>query len=354
MQKTTFRHRLFRYSGLERFFRDPITHKPRPHSLKRIFNLILVFLSRMLKFSYVFGYPYNIIIEPTNVCTLNCPMCPSGNRMMKRRRGMMRFDDFKRIIDEMGDYLYQVGLMNYGESLLNPELYDMIRYAKRKNITTILSTNALFLNEENSLKVLKSGLDFLSISLDGASQDTYVKYRIKGDFPKVVENIDYLVKKKNNLKSSLFVDIGFLVTRFNQKEIEKAKDLAVKLGVDNFSLVKFAFPDYKTVSKEKVLEFLPEDPFLSRYKIVDGKLELQKKSREKTPCIWVWDRAVINWDGSLCPCCVDYDCRYYLGNYFDQGLKKIWNSKKYRDLRKKILKDRDKIEICYNCSASMD
>ncbi len=353
MRKTTFRHRLLRYSGFERFFRDPITHKQRPHTLKRVFNLISVFLSRKLKFTFVFGYPYNLIIEPTNICTLNCPMCPAGNAMMKRKRGMMKFKDFKRIIDEMGSYLYQIGLMNYGESLLNPELFNMIRYAERNNITTVLSTNALFLDKDNAFKLLKSGLNFLSISLDGASQDTYVKYRIKGDFQKVVENIDYLIKKRGQLKSPLFIDIGFLVTKFNEKEIEKAKDLAVKLGVDNFSLVKLAFPEYREVSKETFMDFVPENPFHSRYKIVNGELELKEKPKKKTPCIWAWDRAVVNWDGSLCPCCVDYDCKYYLGNYFDQGLKKIWNSKKYRELRKKILKDRNKIEICYNCSASM-
>jgi len=354
MRKTTFRHRLLRYSVIERFFRDPVTHKPRPHTLKRIFNLILVFLSRKFKLSFVFGYPYNLIIEPTNICTLNCPMCPSGNSMMKRKRGMMKFNDFKKIIDEMGGYLYQIGLMNYGESLLNPELYRMIKYAKTKNITCVLSTNALFLNEDCSLKLLRSGLDFLSVSLDGASQETYVKYRVKGDFQKVLENIGYLVKKRNQLKSFLFIDIGFLVTRFNENEIEKARNLAAKLGVDNFSLVKFAFPDYRSIKKEVFLNFLPENSSYSRYKIVNGKLELKEKPEKKTPCIWAWDRAVINWDGSLCPCCVDYDCKYYIGNYFDQGLKKIWNSEKYRELRKKILKDKDKIEICYNCSASME
>ena len=354
MRKTTFRSRLKRYNILQRFFRDPITKKIRRHTLKRIFNLFLVFLSRRIKSPYVLGYPYNIIIEPTNICTLSCPLCPSGNQMMKRKRGMMKYEDFKKIIDQTGDFLYQIGLMNYGESLLNPQLFQMIEYANKHNISTILSTNAQFLNQENAKKLVHSGLDLLSISLDGASPQTYVQYRVKGDFEKTLENIRYLVEKRNEWKSDLFIDLGFLVMKHNEKEIDKAKKLALDLGVDNFSLVKLSLIDYREIPLDEALKFLPEQEIYSRYKIVRGKLELNRKEKKNNTCIWAWDRMVINWDGSVCPCCVDYDCQYYMGNFFETGWKKIWNNERYINLRKQILKNKNKLRVCSNCSASIE
>ena len=106
-------------------------------TFKRFFNLsLLVFQERVLKNSRVVGYPYLVYIDPINICTLKCPLCPTGQNSKARSRGKMSFDNFKKIIDEIGDYLYFVGLYNWGEPFLNKDIFKMIKYSKSKKIKT--------------------------------------------------------------------------------------------------------------------------------------------------------------------------------------------------------------------------
>ena len=82
----------------------------------RLFNLASIYtsmyLSRLTGRQIVWGYPPVLMIEPTNICNLKCPMCPSGNGEMKRALGQLDLPGFKRVIDEIGDRLLQVQLWN--------------------------------------------------------------------------------------------------------------------------------------------------------------------------------------------------------------------------------------------------
>ena len=96
----------------------------------------------------------------------------------------MQFSLFKKIIDETKDYVELVDLDLYGESMLNPDIYKMIKYAKTNGLNTLLNTNATLLNKENSRKLIHSGLDILIISFDGTSKETYELIRREGNFIK--------------------------------------------------------------------------------------------------------------------------------------------------------------------------
>ena len=79
---------------------------------------------------YVLGYPYWLTIDPTNFCTLKCPFCPTGQGRNSRTRAMLSLDNFKKIIDELGPYLIHIDFCNWGEPLLNKQIYDNILRAK--------------------------------------------------------------------------------------------------------------------------------------------------------------------------------------------------------------------------------
>ena len=78
----------------------------------------------------------------------------------------------------MGAYLYRVDLHNWGEPLLNDEIYRMISYARASNIEVHVSSNLNVINKVKAEKLVESGLDVLIVSLDGACQETYMQYRI--------------------------------------------------------------------------------------------------------------------------------------------------------------------------------
>ncbi|RLC40661.1 MAG: hypothetical protein DRH51_02375 [Candidatus Coatesbacteria bacterium] len=350
----TVRGRHHRYSSIERLIRDPITHLPRRHTLPRLLNLISVQVSRLLKLPRVIGYPYNILIEPTNACNLKCPLCPTGAGLMTRKVGFMDFDNYKALIDEMAPFLYTITLANLGEPLLHPRIFDMAEYASNRNIAVYLSTNAHFIKREDILRLVTSGFEKIDISIDGASEQTYQIFRRGGDFHRVIKTIELLSKERNKRRRKTpFLNFNFIVMRHNEHEIENAQKLATKLGMDNLQLIAVSIPHYRKMSKEEALKYLPTNPEYNRFKI--GRLgpELREKRKEGEACIWAFTRSVVNWDGTVSPCCIDYDCTHQFGNAFDEGLKVIWKNNKYVSFRKKLLNEINLIPVCSDCSATI-
>ena len=148
---------------------------------KRFINAILVYtsygLSLIFRKPILWGFPPVVMIEPTNICNLKCPLCPSGNGTLKRARGYMDLETFKKIIDEIKDKSFMVVLWNQGESFLNKDFLEMIRYASQNKLFTLVSTNANI--DFDAEQIVKTGLDSMIVSLDGATQETYNKYRVK-------------------------------------------------------------------------------------------------------------------------------------------------------------------------------
>jgi radical SAM protein with 4Fe4S-binding SPASM domain len=90
--------------------------------------------------------------------------------------------------------------------------------------------------------------------------------------------------------------------------------------------------------------WIPESPKYSAFDLV------KKEKKKLTSCKQLWVTAVVNWDGSVLPCCAVYGERYAFGNIFKEPFTKIWNNQKYQMARKEV---RNKIEesptICHSC-----
>ena len=112
----------------------------------------------------------HIFIEPCfNICNLECPYCPVGQRLKLRgmQQGMMSLDRFKRIWKKsFTNYRGHVGLYNWGEPFLNPELPAMVRYARTHSAARlVLNSNFSFQCDDRILEILEClGRDFIIIS----------------------------------------------------------------------------------------------------------------------------------------------------------------------------------------------
>lgn len=334
-------------------YRDPYTMAKRHHTLRRLLNLIIIEIQKRLRNSYIFGYPRYLVIEATNYCNLKCPLCPTGQGVKSRAKGKMSLENFKKIIDRLGPYLYSIRLENWGEPLLNEAVYDMISYAHKKKINTSFNTNLTFLDPSDAERLVLSGLNHIKISLDGASTETYSQYRIGGDFERVVGNIKTLVQKKKDLnRRHPFIELQFIVMKHNEQEMDKMRALSKSLGVDSL-LIENMRPDMReelfssdTLSIEKYRKWLPKN---EEYSLFDYKGMTRKQ--KKRFCNYLWTTAVINWDGSVVPCCSVYDEKYDFGNIFAEDFARIWNGPKYRASRAMIRqKKKSKIDtVCINC-----
>ena len=330
-------------------FRENLVLFTKSFKFTRFINSIKIYISYFISLttrkSIFFGFPPVVMIEPTNICNLKCPLCPTGNGTLKRQKGYMDFSVFEKIIDEIKDRAFMVVLWNQGEPFLNKDFLKMIKYASDNGLFTLTSSNLNIMPDAEDLT--NSVLDSIIVSLDGIKQETYNKYRINGELPKVIENTQKIVKAKKKLKrKNPLIRWQFLVMKHNENEIEEIKKLAKELEVDSLEL--------KTVqiySKDDIKNFLPLNPRYRRYKIRNENFEL--KFGIKNRCRRIWTNAVINWDGEVAICCFDKDVEHKIGNIKDSTLSEIWKNEKIRKIRNQILKNRKSIAICRNCGESV-
>lgn len=316
-------------------------------SFKKIFNLVKIYigyyLSAFFKNPIVWGYPFSLTTEPTNLCNLACPECPTGNKTSNIPKGKMPFDIYKDLIDDLKPYVIYQMLYFQGEPFLNPEIYKMIKYSESKNIYTTLSTNGHFINKENAREIIKSGLKEIIISLDGATQEVYEKYRVGGNLNKVLNGIKNLVESKKEFNSKhLKIKVQFLVFKHNEHQINEVKKLCKTLYVDKL--------DIKTaqIYNAKNVNLSPSNNKYSRYKNLNGELIIKNKLKNK--CFRIWSTMVITWQGKVIPCCFDKNNHHIIGNLIGRNTLLLWKSKKFNDFRNMLLKSRKEINICRNCT----
>ncbi len=303
-------------------------------------NFVITEIHYKLKSEYLHSYPIAITIEPGNICNLSCPLCPTGQKDSSANHGFMDFDNFKNIIDEIGKYLLLIRLYNWGEPTLNRDLTKMIKYATKRGIDVKISTNlSMNLSDREIESIINSNLKKIYISANGASSDSYLKYHIGGDFDKVINNIKLLIKKKKEFKNSYTELIWlFHVSSHNEHEIEKAKEMAKELGI------RLKINKMRTDMGKEVFEtaedainrdskWLPKN---SEYRMFDVD---KKTTTKQFVCNLLWKETVLNWDGSIMPCCFIYSEKFAYGNIKGKTFKEIWNNAYYLEARKALASD---------------
>ena len=286
-----------------------------------------------------------ISVEPTTACNLRCPECPSGLRAFSRETGNLKADFFREMIDQMASRLIYLIFYFQGEPYINPAFLDMVKYANAKGLYTVTSTNGHFLDIENCRKTIASGLDRIIISVDGTTQEVYENYRKEGKLEVVLQGARNLIKCRKEAQSSTpHIIFQFLVTQPNEHQIPELYKMAEAIGVDEVKLKTAQIYDYKNGN-----DLIPTIEKYSRYKQVsDGKFVLKNELLDH--CWKLWHACVITWDGIVVPCCFDKDATHKLGDLKQSNFYDIWQGEAYERFRSKLLKGRDQIDICQNCT----
>lgn len=318
-------------------------------TIRRLWNVSKVlssyFITKWTRRPIQWGMPFTISLEPTTACNLRCPECPSGLRAFTRPTGNLKEDFFRKTIDELHRDLMYLIFYFQGEPYINPNFLDMVKYAHDKGIYTITSTNGHFLNDKNAQKTIESGLDRLIISVDGTTQETYESYRKEGKLENVLQGARNIVHWKKEMKSQTpHIIFQFLVVKPNEHQIADVYKLAEEIGIDEVKLKTAQVYDYENGN-----DLIPTIDKYARYRQrPDGKWEF--KNALVNHCWKLWHSCVITWDGLVVPCCFDKDAEYRLGDLKNASFKDIWHNGAYKGFRKAILKGRDKIDICTNCT----
>ncbi|MFC1752455.1 radical SAM/SPASM domain-containing protein [Thermoproteota archaeon] len=290
------------------------------------------------------GFPYKLQIEPTNTCNLSCPVCPVGSGKLGRKPKHMTLNEFKSIIDDMGKYLLLLGMWEWGEPFMNPELPAMIKYASKHGIKTITSTNAHFLHNERYVEaILKSGLTCLVVAIDSLDGEEYKVYRKRGSLTKALSGLENLIKMKKRLKSKTLINLRMVIMKQNEHELNKIRKTAKDIGADIFT-VKTLNPACGLDSMNHGL--VPSNQKYRRYEYRKGTRE---PIRIDNQCRKIWHMSHIFSNGDVVHCCYHYGGKQPLGNVTQTPFTKIWNSQPYRTMREQIYNHRTSLSVCNEC-----
>ena len=273
------------------------------------------------KWRYMGLFPLHVDFEASSCCNLSCSMCFRRHFENTDTFGHMDMDLFKHGIDECAaNQLYSIRLSWRGEPTLNDNLIEMIRYAKKKGIREVsLLSNGSALTSDFNRELVESGLDYITISVDGLAE-SYNLLRKPLDFETTVKRINGLYQfKQRNGKG------------------------------------------YPKIKVQGIYEYFKNDPhtyyetFSSISDNVSFNLKhdysLKSKSQERALyCPYLWQRITVMADGRVPLCISDWDAEILIGDLNNQSIGDIWKGNKLDQIRRLHTEDqRLTLSPCRKC-----
>ena len=184
--------------------------------------------------------PSRMYIECTAACNISCTeacCAPETGITRTRQAGMLDFDLFRRVVDEVGESLVRIDFFNYGEAFLHKRAVEMCEYIKSRfpQIYLYTSTNGLALSEERARRLVHSGIDEVTFSIDGATQASYEQYRQRGKFDVAIATLRAMAdEKRKSGRDVPFLNWRYILFKWNDSDAEMntARQLAADIGVD--------------------------------------------------------------------------------------------------------------------------
>ncbi len=262
-------------------------------------------------------FPNRITVELTNQCNVSCTFCPRQSVDMKI--GFMSMELYKKIIDEASEHLpVKLVIFFRGESLLHPEFIECVKYAKDKGIGPIqYATNAFELTNDMSDKLLETGIDFISFSLDTLDPEIYRKSRLCGNLDISRDNVIYLSKKCDEKRKK-----GLQVPTLQVSTVE----------IEEYMPEQGKFIEFWKKYVDIVRVYYEHDDN-GRFRNVEVQRLLEEEVPERKPCRKLFTDLLVYWDGQLALC--NYDWRGGLQglNLNKMTIEEAWNSNLYEQLR---------------------
>ena len=288
--------------------------------------------------------PHEIILEPTNHCNLHCRKCVHGSGM-KRRKGYMDMDIYKAVLDKISPHAESLFFTGGGEPTLHPQIYEMIKLAKKAGIQrTLLLTNGNLLTENHFIGIIESNLDNLEFSIDGTDKETHEDFATGSKFDKVINNIlDFLKYKKRVNSKRPFTSIKII--KYNPQQDNKISRKFYNrfkgLPLNRMHIMPL------TYHSEYSRDMLEDEEFagINRDHLINYDWD------RYFPCLSIYQQIMVAWNGKIIACCGDLEGINEIGSLYDDKttIADLWNSEKFCQLRKNLI-NKKLIPPCTICS----
>ena len=279
--------------------------------------------------------PTRVRLEASSRCQLRCPSCPTTTKAIEPAigSGVLKFDDFKKFLAE-NPFVKDIEISNYGEVFLNPEILPIIQLAHEKSVTIRIENGANLnhVSDEVLEGLVKYSVRNIKCSIDGASQETYSQYRVRGNFDRVIENIKTINRYKALYQSQFpKLEWQFIVFGHNEHEIPRAREMATELGMGIFFKLNWD-ADFSPIRNSNWVKSETGNVATSRKEYTDKFDE----DYMQQICHQLWEQPQINWDGKNLGCCRNF-WGDFGGNFFQDGLVTTVNNEKMSYAREMLL-----------------
>ena len=330
----------------------------------KVLNLCLAKYHFRARSASLLSRPFGLIIDPSNVCNLACPGCVHSPRAKELKlfswdKGMLPENRISALLRRYGPHAIHANFCNYGEPLVNPDTPKFIHMAKRYLVGTMLSTN-LSLARFDAEAYVESGLDYMLVSIDGATQPVYERFRRHGNLELVYRNLRKLVDARQALgKRTPVIAWRYLTFEHNIHEIPLAMETARRFGVDQFLTldpydVSWDDPGVRAAAYEpvNVLFTRAEASIMGNWNPFPADLDADTIEREfdapwpavangregdhapssGSTCHWLYKSITMDSGGRIFPCCAAPrpDMDLIFSRFDDAQITEPFNSEKHR------------------------
>lgn len=268
-------------------------------------------------------FPSQIIVDSTELCNLACIHCPHPSfKKSEHYAGRSQAPELnKKLVDEVREY--GKGITQYirytgeGEPLLHRYIYDMITYAVQNSGTMVtLTTNGTLLTDARIEKVLDTGVHLIDISTDAITPETYAKIRVNGDLKEVTTGVLKLIKRNKERGSKTKIVLSFVEQPDNINEAAEFERFWKAEGAD-YVVVRRLHSNAGAVSA------------------IATNLHANDTTEERRPCLYPWERIILNPRGHLMFCPQDWVSGSVVADYHkeDVSIREIWKGQFYKELR---------------------
>lgn len=281
-------------------------------------------------------FPPIVHVETTNACNLRCIHCPHHDVkavIPDYQAQVMANPLWRRIVDEVACHGAALRLTPDGEPMLGKSWIEQVRYAQDQGVDTLaFNTNGMFLEGEKAAVLLRDTPMKVSVevSLDGFYRETYERIRVRGNYPRILRNIMAFITERDRLRRD---QVKLMVSIVQQPEVSDAEieafdtfwsQLADKVIIRNYV-------DTKGLTPKKHIE--------------------ERQVLERWPCLVLFTRLVVTWDGRVRFCPDDWQKATTLTTLEEAGsLQAVWQSERFQALRQSHLSGEFTHPTCARCT----
>jgi radical SAM protein with 4Fe4S-binding SPASM domain len=203
-----------------------------PYTKRAIITIVKSFLYFGIRKPLSIYAPFLVVWDFTHKCNLNCKHCYSNSGQALEAE--LRTEEALDVVEQLADFGVTALAFSGGEPLSRSDFFEVAQHAVNNGLYVSVATNGTLLTKENVKRLKKAGINYVEISIDGASAETHDSFRgVAGAFNNAIKGLE------NCVKEELCACIATTATKNNLKEIPAIVDLAEKIGAERFTYFNF-------------------------------------------------------------------------------------------------------------------